>query len=348
MSCKRAPGKLDSKLQQQLRDHKAWDAHVDWVQLPDFTSQDFSSVTSDHDKQASKDVPFKERSVDWQLFQRVRNMYECSYFNTIIRMRCTAIWITPMQGVFQSKTRREFIHIQCNTTNNPGFFQHRMESLLSRYLWKTVLVYIDDVIVFSQTQDEQSWWNALSNCVSLSLGKYHFGYNSLIALGHCVSRFSLAMHEDKIEAISNLAYPKNFSQLESGLGLFGFRTKYVWVYSAIVEPVEILKMSFLRQAPRKGAKCWIFGTTTKLEIDDICCALWDAGKEVLKNGPDGRLWQGFPVVYWWTEGNGIWCCSTSSWLSIWLCFFQRGYRLQRETTGWQNSTLALLSGGYPS
>ena len=31
-----------------------------------------------------------------------------------------------------------------------------MESLLSRYLWKTVLVYIDDVIVFSQTQDEQS------------------------------------------------------------------------------------------------------------------------------------------------------------------------------------------------
>lgn len=110
---------------------------------------------------------------------------------------CTAIWITPMQGLFQSRTRCEFIRIQCNTTNNPGFFQHRMESLLSRYLWKTVLVYIDDVIVFSQTQDEQSWWNAWSNCVSLSLGKYHFGYNSLIALGHCVPRFSLAMHEDE-------------------------------------------------------------------------------------------------------------------------------------------------------
>ena len=65
--------------------------------------------------------------------------------------------------------------------------------------------------------------------MSLSLGKYHFGYNSLIALGHCVSRFSLAMQEDKIEAISNLAYPKILAQLESGLGLFGFRTKYVCV-----------------------------------------------------------------------------------------------------------------------
>ena len=346
MSCKRAPGKLDSKLQQQPRDHKAWDAHVDWVQLTDFTSQDLVLSRQIMINRQAKMSPFK--SIVW--IDSCFNEFEtCMSVHISIRSSgCTAIWITPMQGVFQSRTRREFIHIQCNTTNNPGFFQHRMESLLSRYLWKTVLVYIDDVIAFSQTQDEQSWWNALSNCVSLSLGKYHFGYNSLIALGHCVSRFSLAMHEDKIEAISNLAYPKNFSQLESGLGLFGFRTKYVWVYSAIVEPVEVLKMSFLRQAPRKGAKCWIFGTTTKLEIDDICCALWDACKDVLKNGPDGRLWQGFPVVYWWTEGHGIWCCSTPSWLSIWLCFFQKGYRLQRETTGWQNSTLALLSGGYPS
>jgi hypothetical protein len=36
---------------------------------------------------------------------------------------------------------------------SPGFFQHRIERLFGAYLWKFVLVYIDDVIVFSKDID---------------------------------------------------------------------------------------------------------------------------------------------------------------------------------------------------
>ena len=38
--------------------------------------------------------------------------------------------------------------------NTPGFFQHRMEELLGPYLWQFVLVYIDDVIIYSRTLEQ--------------------------------------------------------------------------------------------------------------------------------------------------------------------------------------------------
>lgn len=38
--------------------------------------------------------------------------------------------------------------------SSPGFFQHQMEDILTRYLWNFVLVYIDDIIIFSHSTDE--------------------------------------------------------------------------------------------------------------------------------------------------------------------------------------------------
>jgi hypothetical protein len=35
--------------------------------------------------------------------------------------------------------------------NTPGFFQHRMKKVLEKYLWKFVLVYVDDIIIYSPT-----------------------------------------------------------------------------------------------------------------------------------------------------------------------------------------------------
>lgn len=39
-------------------------------------------------------------------------------------------------------------------TSSLAFLQHRMERLFGPYLWKFVLVYIDDIIVFSQSEEQ--------------------------------------------------------------------------------------------------------------------------------------------------------------------------------------------------
>ena len=38
--------------------------------------------------------------------------------------------------------------------NSLGFFQHRMEDLFAGYLWLFILVYIDDILIFSRLQEE--------------------------------------------------------------------------------------------------------------------------------------------------------------------------------------------------
>lgn len=69
--------------------------------------------------------------------------------------------------------------------NSPGFFQHRMENLFEKYLWEFVLVYIDDIIIFSQTLEDHlihldRALTLLENVgVTLSISKCHFAYPSI-------------------------------------------------------------------------------------------------------------------------------------------------------------------------
>lgn len=62
----------------------------------------------------------------------------------------------------------------------PEFFQHRMESLFKGYFWMFVLVYVDDVIIFSQFKSEhleylEAVFTILENSgCSMSLPKCHF------------------------------------------------------------------------------------------------------------------------------------------------------------------------------
>ncbi|PFH62963.1 hypothetical protein XA68_10714 [Ophiocordyceps unilateralis] len=141
---------------------------------------------------------------------------------------------------------------------SPAFFQHRMEHLLRRYLWQFVLVYIDDVIVYSRsTEDHLRHLDlvlailANSGC-TMSLQKCHFAHAGLTALGHFVSRLGLSTAEEKTEAIRALAMPTNLKDLESGLGLMGYYRQFVSHYAAIAEPLIRLKTIGFKAAPKKN------------------------------------------------------------------------------------------------
>ena len=110
--------------------------------------------------------------------------------------------------------------------NSPGFFQHRMESILAKYLWQFVLVYIDDVIIYSRSPTEHlSHLDEVltvleESGISLSVKKCHFAYPSVQLLGHHVSRLGISTAADKIEAIRKKRFPTNLKQLKAGLGFF--------------------------------------------------------------------------------------------------------------------------------
>lgn len=179
--------------------------------------------------------------------------------------------------------------------NSPAFFQHLMENILRRYLWKCLLVYIDDIIIFSD--DKESHLADLDGALqqlksagfTLSLVKCHFAFPSLDLLGHKVSRLGLSTQKEKTEAISKLAFPETLQHLETGVGLFGYYRKFVDHFADIIDPLLKLKTRAFKNAPRKDPSQRKYANKTfrDLHIDSLAAAkiAWETIKERICSAP---------------------------------------------------------------
>lgn len=158
--------------------------------------------------------------------------------------------------------------------NGPAVFQRIMQGILAPYLWIFALVYIDDIVIFSKTFEDHlthidKVLGAIQEAkITLSPSKCHFAYQSLLLLGQKVSRLGLSTHKEKIEAIVDLASPRNVNELQKFLGMMVYFSSYVPFYAWIVHP--------LFQLTKKSNK-WVW-TENEQRAFDLC-------KQVLTQAP---------------------------------------------------------------
>ncbi len=140
----------------------------------------------------------------------------------------------------------QFRRMPFGLRNGPSIFQRIMQTVLAPYLWVFSLVYIDDIVVYSRTFDEHvSHLDAVLKAVAtagitLSPGKCHLGYHSLMLLGQKVSRLGLSTNKDIVDAISELAPPKNVNELYTFLGMMVYFSSYIPFYAWIAAPLFAL------------------------------------------------------------------------------------------------------------
>lgn len=88
--------------------------------------------------------------------------------------------------------------------NAPASFQRTMELVFSGISWKNVMVYIDDVVVFSRSLDEHflhliEVFNRLIQAnIKLKLSKCHLFKSEIKYLGHIVNRSGVKPNYEKI------------------------------------------------------------------------------------------------------------------------------------------------------
>lgn len=158
--------------------------------------------------------------------------------------------------------------------NGPSIFQHIMQGVLSPFLWLFALVYIDDIVVFSQSWDEHlvhldKVLSAISSAgITLSPPKCFVGFSSILLLGQKVSRLRLSTHREKVSAIIDLERPCNIPDLQKFLGMVVYFSQYIPFYSFIAAPLFALF--------RKGAK-WIWNLEHEL--------VWLQAKDALAAAP---------------------------------------------------------------
>ncbi len=129
-------------------------------------------------------------------------------------------------------------------TNAPSTFQRLMEKCMGDINLSEVLVFLDDLIVFSDTleEHERRLLHVLERLkdygLKLSLDKCKFFQTSVKYIVHIVSEDGVETDPQKIEAIKTWPSPRNLKELRSFLGFSGYYRRFIKYYAKIVKPLN--------------------------------------------------------------------------------------------------------------
>ena len=178
----------------------------------------------------------------------------------------------------------EFLVKPFGLTDAPTSFMDLMKWVFHLYLDRFVIVFIDDILVYSgnpeehlehmrivlQTLREQQLYAKLSKC--------QFWLDRVTFLGHVILAEGVSVDPQKIEAVVSWKPPKNVLEVRSFLGLAGYYRKFVEGFSRITAP--------LTKLTRKDVKYdWV--DACQQSFEDLKGRLTSAPVLALPNRRDG-------------------------------------------------------------
>jgi ribonuclease HI len=133
-------------------------------------------------------------------------------------------------------------------TNAPTYFMYLMNSVFMPKLDKFVVVFIDDILVYSKNEEEHAGHlhvvlqRLREHHLYAKLSKCDFWLKEIKFLGHTISQAGIAFDPDKVQEMMNWKPPTTVRQIRSFLGLAGYYRRFIPDFSRIVKPIiELLK-----------------------------------------------------------------------------------------------------------
>ena len=140
----------------------------------------------------------------------------------------------------------ECVQMPFGLTNAPASFQCLMESCLGEMHLKSRIIYLDDIIVFSEIPEEhieklRGVFEKLSAAgLRLKPSKCEFFKSRITYLAHVVSKDGIETEKKKVIAIQELPIPKTVTEVCSFLGFTNYYCKFVPKYAQIAQPINQL------------------------------------------------------------------------------------------------------------
>jgi hypothetical protein len=168
-----------------------------------------------------------------------------------IRLRPGDEWKTAFKtrdGLF------EWLVMPFGLTNAPSTFMRVMTQILRPFIDKFVVVYFDDILIFSQNLEEHV--NHLTQVLHtlrfesffINLKKCSFAQSSVLFLGFIVSAEGISADPAKVRAILEWPTPNNIHEVRSFHGLASFYRRFIKGFSGIMAPIT--------ECTKKGAFLW--------------------------------------------------------------------------------------------
>ncbi|GKA37680.1 putative reverse transcriptase domain-containing protein [Tanacetum coccineum] len=140
----------------------------------------------------------------------------------------------------------EFQVMPFGLTNAPAVFMDLMNRVCKPYLDKFVIVFIDDILIYSKNKEEhgkhlKTILNLLrSEKLYAKFSKCDFWLDSVQFLGHVIDSNGVHVDPAKIEAIKNWAAPTTPTEVRQFLGLAGYYRRFIKEFSLISKPLTKL------------------------------------------------------------------------------------------------------------
>jgi hypothetical protein len=146
-------------------------------------------------------------------------------------------------------------------TNALAYFMYLMNKVFMEYLDKFMVVFIDDILIFSKNEEEHSEHLRLvlqklrENQLYAKLNKCEFWLKEVSFLGHNISKAGISVDPSKVKDVLSWNTPQNVLDIRSFLGLAGYYRRFIDGFSKISKPmIELLEKSkTFEWTPRREA-----------------------------------------------------------------------------------------------
>ncbi|GJT95251.1 putative reverse transcriptase domain-containing protein [Tanacetum coccineum] len=192
----------------------------------------------------------------------------------------------------------EFMVMPFGLTNAPAVFMDLMNRVCKPYLDKFVIVFIDDILIYSKSKEDHEVHLKIvlellkKEKLFAKFSKCEFWLQEVRFLGHVVSSDGIYVDPSKIEAVKNWKIPKTPSEIRSFLGLAGYYRCFIANFSKIAKPLTSLT--------QKNQK-YEWGMEQEEAFQTLKDNLFNAPILSLPDGPHDF------VVYYDTSNQGFGC-----------------------------------------
>ncbi|WVZ80628.1 hypothetical protein U9M48_028087 [Paspalum notatum var. saurae] len=160
---------------------------------------------------------------------------------------------TPWQGKVNHVTAESIaeapnvvIVMSFGLTNAPAYFMNLMNKVFMEYLDKFVVVFIDDILIYSKTEEEHEEHLRLvlqklrDHKLYAKLSKCEFWLDQVPFLGHIVSKGGIMVDPSKISSVMDWKVPEVVKEVRGFLGLAGYYRRFIESFSRIAKPMTSL------------------------------------------------------------------------------------------------------------
>jgi hypothetical protein len=139
-----------------------------------------------------------------------------------------------------------FMVMSFGLTNAPAYFMYMMNKVFMEYLDKFIVVFIDDILVYSRNEEEHEGHLRLvlqklrDHKLYAKLSKCEFWLKQVAFLRHVISKGGIYVDPSKVQDVLSWKAPTSVSDIQSFLGLVGYYRRFIEGFSKKSKPMTEL------------------------------------------------------------------------------------------------------------